>query len=231
MKVQKIFICLFALAIVATQSCTKTTPVTAPTAHLMYVNGYLPVTTIINGSANGSIVGGAYDIGYDSTSIGGYVSVTTGTNVDLSFGVSGINQTLTGLVASISSDNYYSIFIGGELTVPYTVFTQDTIPTPSYNVSNIRCVNLCPYADSTKITVSTSATNTIVSGLGTQKISSFVPIASGSYTFETSATTTYGNASPLGHTLQSGKSYTLIYSGTRFGSGSSLPALSIIQNN
>ena len=233
MKKSILFPLALIILVMIAQSCSKSNNGPTNVGKVMFFNGCVG-TTGLYASVNNVDVNNT-SISYNTMLTGGYQQITAGNTVNIAFVNSSINSNLApGVTVGIIPSQNYTAFAGGEVggtsTVPYVLITVDSIPTPAYNTSFIRCVNLSPYSDSTIISPS-AGTTTIACNLAAQSYSSFVSIASGSYNFESNSVRSNSAAILSGQTLVAGKAYTLIYTGSRFASGAYLPAFTLIQND
>jgi len=220
-------------------ACTKSdsnSPVT--TASVMFVNGTTG-STPENAEANGTSVSGASNIAFQGSS--GYQNITAGSSVNISLILANSNLTLGSSSISLTAGDSYSIFSGGAINSPAFVYTNDDLSAPASGQAKIRLINLSP--DSLSLTgslknINTGDTATLASGIGkitatgSTSISAFFPLAAGTYKLVVADPLNYlgSSASISTQTLNAGKIYTVIYTGTATGTGTSAYTLTVINN-
>jgi len=211
-------------------ACKKSSSAPSNSAKVMFVNGCTPQTTLsLDASVNGSSVAGATALSYGKSS--NYEYVTAGNGAVIDFKLSGLNTLFTTTTQSLTVNNNYSVFAGGIFTNPSIVFTNDDLSTPTSGNAKIRVINLC--IDTLSITAY-AGTTPFATSIASLSASAFVEVPAGSYTIKAgdpSNISTVITASTGSTQLSSGKIYTLIYTGTTFGSGSAALSASIINNN
>jgi len=228
---KKIVLSFLAIAGVLTfNACKKSNPAPTNNASVMFVHGCVSGTSNINldGRANNTTVSGAGNMSFSKPS--GYLSVAAGSNVDLSFFVTGLN-TLVDQTVSLTANTHYTAFAGGSITAPSFVFTSDDLTAPASGNVKVRFVNLSP----------DNLTMSCYVGTGTPKIDSNVSYKGCTPFIEIAATTgkigMIDQATPINsglitsQTLTAGKIYTFMFTGTATGSGSSGYMLTAITNN
>lgn len=214
--------------IIAFAACKKSTPAPSNTASVMFVHGCAAGATTINldGKANNAAVPGAANISFMKYS--GYQNVTAGSNVLLSFFVTGLNQ-LDSQSVNLTANAHYSAFAGGSITQPSFVFATDDLTAPSSGMAKIRFVNLSPDGLNTSCYI------------GATKIDSNVTYKTCTPFFEVSPTTAKvemvdqavlsNSGIILSQQLVAGKIYTFMLTGSATGSGTSVLTLTAINNN
>ena len=237
---KKLILSLSVLATVALFSaCTKSNNNTLATASVMFVNG----TAGTSGSpesakANGTSISGASSIAFQGAS--GYQNVTAGTTVDISLVLASSGVPLGSDSILFTAGNSYSIFSGGEITSPTFVYTNDDLSAPASGDAKIRLVNLSP--DSLSLTgtltnTSAATTSTFGSGIGristSTSVSAFTSVAAGTYKLVVADPSNFSLSvfSNSSQQINAGKIYTVIYTGTAVGSGTSAYTATVISNN
>jgi|GEM_PF-2712681 len=236
MNLKTLLLAASVIGVLGFQSCMKSNNNTVTTGNIMFFNGCAGNSGLY-ASVN-SVAINNVSIPYNSILPGGYTSVGAGTAVDIAFINTGINEQLApGVAINVLAGASYSAFAGGEIggtsSVPYVVITTDTVPTSAYGTSYIRCINLSPISDSTTINVSAGSSIALSGPLAAKGYSSFTSIAAGTYSFYSNSIAAGSSVTLPNTTLTAGKSYTLVYSGTRFATSGSgyLPAFTLIQND
>jgi hypothetical protein len=221
-------VCSLAL-ILGFTACKKKSNDGGNNASIMFVHGAAAGATTVNLDARlGNIpVNGATNIQFLRNT--GYVSVAPAAAIDLSFFVTGLNQ-LCAQTVGITAKTHYSAFASGSITAPGVVFVTDDLTSPTSGMAKVRFVNLSPDHLTTDCYIGTVKVD---SNVGYQGCTAFHEIA----TTVSAKVSMIDQVVPAnsgiltGQVLAAGKIYTYIFTGSVTGSGSSLLALSYINNN
>jgi len=209
-------------------ACSKSNNSSPSTnASVMYVNGSAgstPVNVYVNSSSNASTTNLAF------LSNTGYQNVTAG-SVNVTFTTVSSSLPLISGTASLTADSSYSVFAAGLSNSPTFFYTSDDLSTPASGYAKIRLVNLS--SDALTLTANIGST-AFASGITSLSASSFATVSTGSYSIKagdlSNINTVASTSSAI--TLNSGKIYTVIYTGTStVSTGPAIYTVTVIGNN
>ena len=206
-------------------SCKKNDGPPANTAPVMFVHGWSP-TAKIDTKVNGVVVQGAEGIAFQKTS--GYKYITAGPTVNIAFFVTDQGDQVTNQTVNLTSGKNYSVFVGGRLTQPTFLLTQDDLSTPTSSSARIRLVNLSP--DSLSLTA--SAGSNFATNVGINSASAFTAVPAGQYDLKVVDPSNVSTAVILpSQVLSAGKIYTLMLTGSQSGTGNAALKVALLNNN
>lgn len=226
---KKIGALLLAAAMIAGfTGCSKKDTAVNNNAAVMFVNACASgtVNLTMDGRVNDVTASGASQLKFLSHS--GYVTIPAG-NAKLSFFASGLSD-LVSAREELTATQHYSAFCSGTFINPRFVFTADNLTKPSSGKAKIRFANLV--ADS--ISVNCYFGNSeLVTNLGTDKVSDFIEIPAGTGKVLMQDTST-AHATNLGiitsQQFAADKIYTVMFTGTSTGTGTSGFTLTVFNN-
>lgn len=213
-------------SIVAGFTACKKSDSTPASASVMFVNAATG-TSSVSVSANGTVA--ASNIGFTNNSP--YAHVAAGTNVNIIFSVngSGISTPLVSGTKTLATNTHYSVFAGGLFTDPSLVVVTDDLTAPSAGMAKIRFVNLT----SDNINASCFVADTkLDSNITYTHYSPFIEVSPivDKITMLDPANPT-NSVQLVSQTLNAGKIYTIILTGSATGTGASALSLTMINNN
>jgi len=225
---KNVLLSLSVIAIVAFAACKKSNPAPANSAYVMFVHGCAAGATTINldGRANNATVPGAGNMVFLKNS--GYQPVTAASSVALSFFVTGLNA-LNGATESLTANAHYTAFAGGSITAPAFVFVADDITAPASGMAKVRFVNLSPDNLTTSCYIGTTKVD---SNVAYQACTPYIQVAPTTAKISMIDQVVLSNSGQItSQAIVAGKIYTFMFTGTATGSGTSVLALTAINNN
>lgn len=199
---------------------------TTPTAKVKYTNACISAGTL-RAYVNDTPVGNAGNLTYLASS--SYVNATPNSNAKISFVIQDSNLPLANTNGALNANAYYSAYAAGTVTNPSVVLVSDNITAPPAGNAHIRLINLSPDNLNESIYVGSSKVD---SNIAFKSYSQFkaVPAGTNIQIIVQDPANVPASKTLSGQTLESGKSYTLMLTGTINGAGSSALTLTM-QNN
>ena len=225
----KKYLLVAAASIFAFAACKKssnTTPATnGPTAKAIFVNAIVSPDSArvkINDTLQPSFNGLAY------STAAGYYLIRAGNNIKITFysPITGVELLTSN--QNITQDSSYTFYATGDGTTKNLLVTTDNLAAPSAGNAKIRFINLSPTGFGAKILLDNVAVDSNINYLG---MSPFRQVPANSYNVKMGDPGTFTFGSITSQSLQAGKIYTFILTGTTTGSGNFALKLSTIANN
>jgi len=110
-----------------------------------------------------------------------YIRAYTGKRT-ITFYVGSSSQKIKSDTATFKADKLYSVFLANVVSSPDLLVIADSVAKPAEGKAGIRFVNLSPDAQATDLVIKSGAT--ITTAKTYKQYSDFVPVNSGTYTFE-----------------------------------------------
>ncbi len=192
----------------------------------MFVNGCMTASSV-SVKENSVAIAGASGIPFLNSS--GYKYVTAGSEVNLTFFLDNTSTPLANRAVNLVAPQHYSVFIGGTVSYPIYLFTNDDLTPPTSGNVKLRFVNLSP----DNINETATVNDTIVApGIAINTISSFCQVKAGACVI--GVFDPFNNSTAF-HTdtmiLAGGKMYTVMLTGSATGALADTLSLSVIKNN
>jgi hypothetical protein len=194
-------------SLLAISACQKSSA-DSSNAKLMFVNGSVGATST-SLAVNGAALANASNIAYLGNS--GYQAAAAG-NVTLTASLTGVGS-IGSLTATLTANDNYSVVECGTILADSIITVNDALPAASGNYAYARLINASSDTSATAITAAVG--NTVVgSNIAYATASGWTQVSPGSYSLTAFNVNAPGNVATLAATqLNSGKFYTLLYSG------------------
>lgn len=215
----------FAAILLLLGACSKKNDSTPTTARVSFTNACLN-STGLDATVNSAKVSNGTNIVFLKSS--GYQDVTAGT-VKAGFAFNTTAQLVKDTSVTLAVQNNYSVFVGGNITSPFILFTTDDLTAPASGMAKVRFVNLSTDALNEDVYVGSQKVSSAVTYKG---ITAFSSVTAGS---NIKIIVTDPNNVPanidITLALNSGKIYTVVLTGVLGGSSTAARTLTVINNN
>lgn len=162
----------------------------------------------------------------------GYQGIAPGDNQTIRFRQAASNLVLGSTSATLSADNYYSVFSTGTIQNKDLLFTTDDRTAPAANRVKLRFINASSQSFPATVTIQyAGSTTTLATGVTYQNITSFTEVDAGSVSINAINPADFSVVGLTGVQLGAGQIYTVMLSGIPGGVGKNNLQLTVISNN